>query len=172
MNVNMNNIWVSLFLFIIFSYSALSLPTIPIHPDNSKKHTLLVFGDSLSSILPNTLPDGTLWPIIPPSYEYRFSDGPVWVEDLADKLDFNLIDYARGGSTLNNSIVKGYTGPNTDVFMNLDVASQIEQIDENTLNLNQHDVVVIWGGANVSNLYFTNISIYMVLYIAGKKKEK
>ncbi|KAF7343174.1 Carbohydrate esterase family 16 protein [Mycena venus] len=80
---------------------------------NPFKH-LVVFGDSFSDngngayrITNHT------WPADPAYYGGRFSNGPVWVEDVASKLHLSLTDYAVGGATSNNTLVQGYTGPNS-----------------------------------------------------------
>lgn len=39
------------------------------------------------------------WPRDPAYFGHRFSNGPVWVEYLADRLKMELDDYAVGGGT-------------------------------------------------------------------------
>lgn len=67
---------------------------------------IIALGDSLSdngnvfattSSAHKTIPQ---IPIIPkePYYQGRFTNGPVWVEDLAQTLNVPLVDYAYGGS--------------------------------------------------------------------------
>ncbi len=97
--------------------------------------TLVVFGDSLSD-------NGNLYALdpaqVPSDYYYqgRFSNGPVWVEYLADAdfLDCVLVDNAYGGATTDGasppglvSQVSAYTGSAT--------------LGDNTL-------FAIWIGAN------------------------
>ena len=64
---------------------------------------IVVFGDSLSD-------NGNLYeymkhklPISPPYFEGRFTNGPVWIENIAtfyypDDAEAHLLDYAFGGS--------------------------------------------------------------------------
>ncbi|KAJ6555698.1 GDSL-like Lipase/Acylhydrolase [Mycena vulgaris] len=91
---------------------------------NPFKH-LVVLGDSFSDngngvyrITNHT------WPADPAYYGGRFSNGPVWVEDIASKLHLSLTDYAVGGATSNNTLVQGYTGPNS-----IPVPSALDQLN-------------------------------------------
>lgn len=66
-----------------------------------------VFGDS-------TCDNGNTWRLsnftYPPSdyfYKGRFSNGPTWVEYLADFCHIKDINYAYGGATSDNQFVKG-----------------------------------------------------------------
>ena len=98
----------------------LSLPTVAL--GGSSFDTLVVFGDSLSdngnlyALTANTSPDPDYY------YQGRFSNGPVWVEYLADAsaLDCTLVDYAYGGATTDGASppgliaqVSAYTGSAT-----------------------------------------------------------
>jgi hypothetical protein len=56
----------------------------------------------------------------------RFSDGPVWVEDVASNLLIPLYDYAYGGATTDNNLVEGYTGPDSTVLLP-GVAQQVSE---------------------------------------------
>lgn len=86
------------------------------------------------------------WPADPAYYGGRFSNGPVWVEDVASKLHLSLTDYAVGSGTFspsfhvsditdmeksprhaatsNNTLVQGYTGPNS-----IPVPSALDQLN-------------------------------------------
>src|SRR5437588_8056906 len=69
-----------------------------------KYRRLVVFGDSLSD-------NGNLFALtgFPPAPYYmgRFSNGPVWVEDLAQYLDVPLDDYAFGGANTDATNING-----------------------------------------------------------------
>lgn len=78
---------------------------------------VVAFGDSFSDngmsrvllfqFSHNTVPTGAgawtvsdhTWPRDPAYFGHRFSNGPVWVEYLADRLKMELDDYAVGGGT-------------------------------------------------------------------------
>lgn len=87
---------------------------------------LIVFGDSFSD-------NGTgawevsshTWPADPAYSSHAFSNGPVWPEDLSHALSAQLLDYAVGGATADNSVVTGYTGPNSTIR----VPSAREQVE-------------------------------------------
>ena len=68
---------------------------------------IVVFGDSLSDNgniyrltrrAHKVFPSVPIIPKNPPYYEGRFSNGPVWVDDLAAGLNVPLINYAYGGA--------------------------------------------------------------------------
>ncbi len=65
--------------------------------------SIVAFGDSLSdkgnlySLTGDTIPPS------PPYYQGRFSNGPVWVEDVAKYLGIPLADYALGGANTDNT---------------------------------------------------------------------
>ncbi|KAJ6503685.1 GDSL-like Lipase/Acylhydrolase [Mycena sanguinolenta] len=91
---------------------------------NPFKH-LVVLGDSFSDNGNGAYRiTNYTWPADPAYYGGRFSNGPVWVEDVASKLHLSLTDYAVGGATSNNTLVQGYTGPNS-----IPVPSALDQLN-------------------------------------------
>ena len=106
-----------------------------------KIHRLVVFGDSLSD-------NGNLFALtgFPPAPFYylgRFSNGPVWVEDLAQSLGVPLEDYAFAGANTDATDIDGpFPGINAQIG------------DATTGYIKTHPVAdpralyVIWGGAN------------------------
>jgi phospholipase/lecithinase/hemolysin len=108
---------------------------------------IVVFGDSLSD-------NGNLYeymhrqmPLSPPYYKGRFSNGPVWVELLAQKyyahdLAAHLLDYAFGGSG-----VEGENDEPDDVLFTLN-----REVDSYLLahqdRADADKLYVIWMGAN------------------------
>lgn len=58
------------------------------------------------------------------SYNGRFSNGLVWAEYVAGNLSTPLYDYAVGGATTSNSLVQGYTGPQSTIA----VPSVVDQV--------------------------------------------
>jgi phospholipase/lecithinase/hemolysin len=89
--------------------------------------SLVAFGDSFTDNGNGSfkLTNGT-WPADPAYYKGRFSDGPVWVEDVASNLSIPLYDYAYGGATTDNNLVEGYTGPDSTVLVP-GVAQQVSE---------------------------------------------
>lgn len=50
------------------------------------------------------------WPLVPPYYQGRFTNGPVWIEQLNI---LNIINMAYGDATIDNdNLITGFTGPN------------------------------------------------------------
>ena len=113
---------------------------------------IIVFGDSLSD-------NGNLYnftkklnsitsyvPVLPkdpPYFKGRFSNGPVWIEYVAQVLNVPLVDYAYGGAWAENysssgQIVPFGLGTQVDLFLTASVN------DANTGNY----LYVIWAGGN------------------------
>jgi phospholipase/lecithinase/hemolysin len=104
---------------------------------------LVVFGDSLSDVGNTYQLTGGLAPPNPPYFNGRFSNGPLWVEDLAPKLGltFNPAnDLAFGGarSDTTNNISPLLPGIQSGVGL---YVSTHNTLDPNAL-------YTLWGGAN------------------------
>jgi phospholipase/lecithinase/hemolysin len=114
--------------------------------------SIVVFGDSFSDNGNGSykLTNGT-WPSNPAYYDGRFSDGPVWCEDVASNLSIPLYDYAYGGATTSNELVQGYTGPDSTVPVP-GVAEQVSTFLSNNsddTDFNMADsLFVVFGGFN------------------------
>jgi phospholipase/lecithinase/hemolysin len=82
----------------------------------SRFSSVVAFGDSFTDNGNGSykLTNGS-WPADPAYYSGRFSNGPVWVENVAANLSIPLYDYAYGGATTDNHLVQGYTGPHSTV---------------------------------------------------------
>ncbi len=88
-------------------------------------NSLIVFGDSLSD-------DGKV---------SRFTDGPIWVETLADSLGADLYDFAYGGATT------GYDNPAIDSeFTGLQW--QVETFLPGVAGIADEALFTVWAGAN------------------------
>jgi len=111
---------------------------------------IFVFGDSFSSTSKTWELTNQSWPISPPNYQGRFSNGKIWVDYLQELLDIPIESLAYGGATTNNSFVQGYTG----AYANISVPSVSDQIYQLfsrtnlTLILDPFAVFVVEGGAN------------------------
>lgn len=108
---------------------------------------MFVFGDSLSDIGTLFSLTGGLVPPTPPYFNGRFSNGPVWVENLAPRLGlaFNpSTDFAIGGATSGNQNVGSLPGaslPGLQQQVDNFVAANQAGADPNALYL-------VWAGAN------------------------
>ncbi|KAF7975264.1 hypothetical protein HWV62_1358 [Athelia sp. TMB] len=92
---------------------------------NSAVKNVVVFGDSFSDNGNGSYRiTNSTWPADPAYYDGRFSNGPVWVEDVASKLKLTLHDFAVGGSTSDNHLTQGYTGFNSTIL----VPSALDQL--------------------------------------------
>lgn len=113
---------------------------------------IVAFGDSLSdngNIYSLTkkakiiLPFVPVVPKNPPYYEGRFSNGPVWLENLAVAMDVPLQDYAYGGAWAeplsNSGLVFPFSlGSQVDMYMTSHM-TDTHQADH---------LFVVWSGAN------------------------
>jgi len=88
---------------------------------------LYVFGDSLSDAGNVYLGTGGAEPASPPYYNGEFSNGPIWIEDLSEKLGLGPAvpslaggtDYAFGGATT------GYAATNSSPSLVPSLAAQV-----------------------------------------------
>lgn len=123
---------------------------------------LVVFGDSLSD-LGNVYTDSSNNPSIqadppsPPYYQGRMSNGPIWVDYLAD-----MIGVPHPVASLNGGTGYAYAGAYTDAGTRVrpsialpgqtQVVSNIgKQIDDFLVansGFTQDQIVLLWGGAN------------------------
>lgn len=127
------------------SYAAPCTPPLP-----ATYASAVVFGDSFSDNGNVFTLTNRTWPADPAYYAGRFSNGPVWAEDLAVDLGVPLLDYAYGGATTSNALVRGFTGAKADIL----VPSLEDQVDEfllsgphNSAPLDR-SLFILWGGAN------------------------
>lgn len=100
---------------------------------------LVVFGDSLSDSGNSYLLMGV--PISPPYYDGRFSNGPNYADDLAQKLGINLIASLMGG---NNFAV----GDARTKDMLVQVQSFKGKTSRADFDRNQHALFVVFIGGN------------------------
>ncbi|KAK9763621.1 hypothetical protein K7432_009525 [Basidiobolus ranarum] len=92
--------------------------------ESGRFDTVVLFGDSYSDV-GNTykLSKGTYPP--PHYYNGRFSDGPLWSEYIQELTDAEVLNYAYGGATVNNNVLQGYSGFDSDIAVP-SIADQIE----------------------------------------------
>ena len=130
--------------------------------------SLVIFGDSLSdtgniaklvppSILA-TIPPGNGVPV-PPYYNFRFSNGPIYADTLGSKLGITTptLDFAIGGAysgKLNETLgAAPVSGTNLAPLLNTlpidtSVQGQIASYLTSGAAVNHNGLYVVWGGAN------------------------
>lgn len=113
---------------------------------------IIVFGDSLSdngnlyalsSAAHAAIPYIPIIPKNPPYYTGRFTNGPVWVENLAHDLNVPLLDYAYGGAW-----VEGL--PDSDLMTPFSLGMQVNFYLVSSIADFHKDnhLYVIWCGSN------------------------
>ncbi len=125
-------VWLGLVLAVFVATTRASEECVP---------ELIVFGDSLSD-------NGNLYAVVgvppsPPYFEGRFSNGPVWVEVLAARLDLDadeVRNFALGGAKTgtDNFAVPGFPG----------VLTQIDTFVAESTGTDPDALFVVWAGAN------------------------
>ncbi|KAJ3160479.1 hypothetical protein HK101_000915 [Irineochytrium annulatum] len=95
------------------------------------------------------------WPIVPPYYKGHFSNGKIWIEDLANALTGSsdaLADFAYGAATTNNNTIQGYSGANSDLptpSVNLQIANLFPAYLKTVHNsLGPNPLYAYWSGGN------------------------
>lgn len=110
-------------------------------PSPPQPDRLYVFGDSLSdSGNVFRVTEGT-YPPTPPYFQGRYSNGPVWVEQLATKLGLSAEqtkNFAYGGATTANARENGIPG----------VLVQVQNFVKSNPQADPKALYVVWGGAN------------------------
>jgi len=87
------------------------------------------------------------WPLVPPYYQGRFSNGPVWIEKLNIS---KIMNYAYDGATIDNdNLIAGFTGPNRTRVPGVrqQIKYYLSNNDITTINL-ARTLYVIWAGAD------------------------
>ncbi|CAF0918859.1 unnamed protein product [Adineta ricciae] len=124
---------------------------VSIHSVQIPYDTVVCFGDSHSDTGNIYNLTKFKWPLVPPYYQGRFSNGPLWIEKLSIP---TLINYAYGSATTDNYLITGITVLNTIVP---GVRQQVSMY-KNATNLTQvnfnRTLYVIWAGVN--DYYFNN----------------
>ncbi|CAF1276330.1 unnamed protein product [Rotaria sordida] len=107
--------------------------------------TIVCFGDSNSDTGNVYKLTGSKWPIDPPYYKGRFSNGKVWIEKLGIS---NLMNYAYGGATTDNNLVQGFRASQVIVpGVRQQIAIYKNTIDLRKINFHR-TIYIIWVGEN------------------------
>ncbi len=127
--------------------------------------SLYAFGDSLTDTGNAHALSGGSEPPSPPYFDGRFSNGPVWVETLAELLHLN-IDFDTtivDDELANNRAVGGaFTGTRNEdefripTFADTGILSQVASFAAAGGEIGRRDLVIVWGGAND---YLTDLPI-------------
>lgn len=128
--------------------------------------SIYMFGDSLSdngNFYAALSAAGEPVPPSPPYYMGRFSNGPVWVEDLATSLGIPLFNYAYGGATtgttnISNPLPAGVELPGLQLEIASFSSNHSQGADENAL-------YIVWAGGN--DYLFTTNTVDTVLNNIG-----
>jgi phospholipase/lecithinase/hemolysin len=105
---------------------------------------IVAFGDSLSDVGNTYLADGI--PPSPPYYQGHYSNGPIWLEYLANSLGVAAPTPSFAGGT-DNAWGGAETGNGPSFEGTPDIGTQISTyLASNTLSSTQ--LITIWGGAN------------------------
>lgn len=113
---------------------------------------IVVFGDSMSdngnifsltTLAHKTIPLIPIIPKDPPYYQGRFSNGPVWVDNLAQAMNVPELNYAYGGSWAEPILDSGMIIP-FGLGMQVNFYLVSAALD---FNKEQH-LYVIWSGGN------------------------
>ncbi|KAF2420948.1 SGNH hydrolase [Tothia fuscella] len=111
--------------------------------------SIIVFGDSFSDNGNGSYRiTNYTWPLAVYN-EGRFSNGPIWAENIATNLSISLYDYAFGGATTSNALVQGYTGANSDIPVP-GIAEQVAEFLSTDSSEIRRDssLFVLFGGFN------------------------
>jgi len=117
---------------------------------------IVAFGDSLSDTgNAYKLTNGNNGPAVPPPpyWNGRFSNGPVYIELIAQKHSLTLDNHAIGGATTDDSLLQGYLGGPTSYMLRnngqpINVPGVAKQISTYLAN-NAHEV------QNSANVLYT-----------------
>ena len=107
---------------------------------------LVIFGDSYTDTGNVYKISDHTWPLSPPYYYGRFSNGPNWVDQLKAR---KISNYAYGSATTDNGFVQGLAK-----FGTIPIPGIRQQIGIylNKTSLNQVDftrtLYIIWAGGN------------------------
>lgn len=109
----------------------------PLQPINQ----LYVFGDSLSDVGNVYNATNGAYPPSPPYFKGRYSNGEVWAEQLAKRLNLSqnqVKNFAWGGATTGRTGIGSVPG----------LLAQVDQFVQSQSSLNAQALYVLWAGAN------------------------
>lgn len=130
-----------LYCFIILTDNILA--TVPKLPFD----TIVGFGDDNTDTGNVYTLTNHQWPLVPPYYLGRFTNGPVWIEQLGIN---TIMNYAYIGATIdNNNLVAGFTQPNKTIVPGVRQQIQIYLTNNDIATIHlARTLYVIWIGTN------------------------
>lgn len=132
------------FLLVFLPYSQTLFP-----------RTLVIFGDGNSDTGNVYNLTNHQWPLVPPYYQGRFSNGPLWIDYLNIS---NIFNYAHADAMIdNNQLITGYTGVNRTIVPGIreQITMYLTMQNLNTIDLSEV-LYIIWSNGNE---YLVNSSI-------------
>lgn len=122
--------------------------------ENKKFTNIFVFGDGLSDMGRYGKLTNNQYPPSPPFYEGRWTNGKVWIENLADSLKINLKpenNFAMGGATtgyynINEQLRAALKLDSTALIMGL--MTQIDLFLSQNAALDTSALYVVWAGGH------------------------
>ena len=109
---------------------------------------MFVFGDSLSDT-GNTKDSWLNLPDVPPYYNGRFSNGPIWVDTISAELGFQLTHGLGTAAGEIRAFGGSQTGQGYSFFVIPNVGTQINNFLLNVQsNFSADDLIVLWAGGN------------------------
>ena len=117
--------------------------------------TLVIFGDGNSDTGNVYNLTNHQWPLVPPYYQGRFSNGPIWIDYLNIS---NVFNYAYADAMIDNDIfITGFTGPNRTIVPGIRQQITTYLTIQNIATTDLSKVLyIIWSNGNE---YFLSSSI-------------
>ncbi|MED5309020.1 MAG: SGNH/GDSL hydrolase family protein, partial [Candidatus Thermoplasmatota archaeon] len=109
---------------------------------------IVVFGDSLSDM--GNVKDSIMnMPAVPPYWQGRFSNGPVWVEYVATEIGLSLQHGTASAEGNNRAYGGSQTGQGYSYVLLPNTGTQITNYLTNVhSSFNNSDLVILWAGGN------------------------
>lgn len=124
---------------------AIATSLLPVSVSAQSIEGFTVFGDSLSDNGNAFRTTGGLIPPSPPYVNGRFTNGPVWIEDLTTRLNLTTttVNFAFGGATSGTANTLPIPSP---LFPG--VTTQVNAFLQNSPTVSPNRAFVVWAGAN------------------------
>jgi len=109
---------------------------------------ILVFGDSLSD-MGNGKDSWLDVPDVPPYWNGRFSNGPIWIDHVSSEMSVNLGHGSGSASGGNRAFGGAQTGQGYAYLVLPNVGAQISEfLTQVQGNISSNQLVIVWAGGN------------------------